>query len=287
MAVEESVMALQELGLTLTEAKIYLGLLAHNPANGYRITKTTGVPSAKVYEGLERLTGRGLVASVEGTKEYVPLPLEEFLSERHARLGEVSELLRSTVKKQLQRVQGELLWHGKGYEAALKRASDLIEASHSTVLLSAWPGEFERLNAGLEASLKRNVTVSAIVFAPLETCLSLLTPLQTYANFHLFPHAALSTTYLRHGHQANLVVDDEATLMMDGSQGNEWTGVWTANPAVVRTVANYIRHDIYINKLYFEMGELLRRRYGQALEVLLDVTKGSLNIALLPERGVP
>ena len=287
MALEESVVALQELGLTLTEAKIYLGLLAHNPANGYQISKTSGVPSAKVYEGLERLAGRGLIAPVANTKEYVPLPLEEFLSERHARLGEVSELLRSTVKKQLQRVQGELLWHGKGLEATLQRANTLIEAAQTTVLLSAWPSEFKRLSAALEAALNRKVVVSTIVFAPFETCLSLLGPLKSHPSLHLFPHATLSTTYLRHGHQASLVVDDEATLMMDGSQGDEWTGVWTANQAVVRTVANYIRHDIYINKLYFDMGELLRRRYGQALEMLLDVTEGGLDVALLQERGLP
>ena len=287
MALENTVVALQELGLTLTEAKIYLGLLAHNPANGYQIAKTSGVPSAKVYEGLERLAGRGLVAPIANTKEYVPLPLEEFLGERRARLGEVSELLRSAVKKRLQRVQGELLWHGKGFEAALQRATDLTEAAQDTVLVSVWPSEFERLSTALGAALTRGVTVSAIVFAPLETCLNLLEPLRSHPNLHLFPHAMLATTYLRHGHQACLVVDDEATLMMDGSQGDDWTGVWTANPAVVRTVANYIRHDIYINKLYVEMGDLLRRRYGQALEDLLDVTKGGLDVALLQERGPP
>ena len=47
--------ALQGLGLSLYEARLYLGLLKGGPQNGNELSRSSGVPSSKVYGMLDRL----------------------------------------------------------------------------------------------------------------------------------------------------------------------------------------------------------------------------------------
>ena len=50
---------LRALGMSLYEARIYVGLLRHGPQNGNEVSKSAGIPSSKVYSGLERLAVEG------------------------------------------------------------------------------------------------------------------------------------------------------------------------------------------------------------------------------------
>ena len=58
---------LAQIGFTEYEAKVYLALLALNPATGYQLSKESGVPRSMVYEALKRLHARGAaLETVEG-----------------------------------------------------------------------------------------------------------------------------------------------------------------------------------------------------------------------------
>ena len=74
------------LGFTEYEGKVYLDLLKENPANGYQLSKRTGVPRSMVYESLGRLHARGAVlkSGDERVTLYRPLPPEQLL-ERYDR----------------------------------------------------------------------------------------------------------------------------------------------------------------------------------------------------------
>jgi sugar-specific transcriptional regulator TrmB len=54
--------SLQALGLSLYETRLYLGLLTGGRQNGNELSRTSGVPSSKVYAMLERLAADGIVA---------------------------------------------------------------------------------------------------------------------------------------------------------------------------------------------------------------------------------
>lgn len=273
---EQAVLAaLQELGLTLSEAKIYLALLASSPANGNQISRAASVPSAKVYENLERLLDRGLISMIEGG-QYVPLDFEEFLQERQARIKEVGTLLREVVKQKVHALQGEILWQGRGYNALLERASRMIELAQEELLMSLWPSEVSPVIQATAAALERGVTVAVMIFATPEEAIDLLSPLAGQKNLYVFNHAMIPTIYTRHGNQAAFVADNSAALLMSGMANHEWVGVWTSNMAMVRAVANYIRHDIYINKVYNSAYEELTQRYGRHLERLLNIREGNV-----------
>lgn len=275
-AAQPAVTALQELGLTLTESRIYLSLLVESPMNGNQISRSAGVPSAKVYEGLARLEAQGLVAAVAGGSGYVPLPLEELLEKRAVQLEAAGSLLRESVSQGRQ-LQADVLWHGSGYDVLMKRATTLIGRARTEVLLSAWPAELERLLASLRGAAEAGAHLSVILFATHDECRRVARRSGVpRSRFHLFPHVLLDSTRQRHANELALVVDASQALQADGSSG-EWRGVWTDNQAVTRTVVNYIQHDIYINKLYFDLTPQLLDFYGNDVGGLLAVREGGID----------
>src|SRR5919201_2668001 len=72
---------LRTLGMSLYEARIYVGLLRHGPQNGNEVSKSAGIPSSKVYSTLERLAAKGIVHSVRtGTgTQYICISPQELV----------------------------------------------------------------------------------------------------------------------------------------------------------------------------------------------------------------
>lgn len=276
-ALPPPISALQELGLNLTDSRIYLSLLIESPANGHQISRTAGVPSAKVYEGLIRLQQQGLVAAVADGNGFVPLPLDDLLEQRSAQLEAAGATLRETVTAG-HHPESDVLWHGSGYEELLRHAQAVISDARNEVLLSIWPAEFELLTSQLAVASDNGAHLSIILFASPAECRRLVERSNVATErFHLFPHALLDTTRNRHANELVLVADGSTALLVNGA-GGVWRGVRTDNPAVTLTVANYIRHDIYINKLYLDLGAGLEEHYGDNLADLLDVRQGGISM---------
>jgi sugar-specific transcriptional regulator TrmB len=267
--------AMRELGLTDYEARVYLALHESHPANGNQISQRSGVPSAKVYASLHRLLGRGLVTLIDSHPvTYVPLPIDEFLGAREARFRTLAAMLRRGLRPTGGHARREMLWHLEGYDLLLDRARRIIGEARRELYLSAWRDQVVDLQETLHRAGRRGVRIAAMVFdAP---------DVEVGYTVH---HVMLRTVYERHGDQMLLVADETAGLLMDRSRGT-WYGVWTSNPAVLRTIRNYIRHDIYANKLYYRFADLLHATYGPELELLLDVTSDRvLPTAPLPLTG--
>ncbi len=278
---ETTMAAFQTLGLTKSEAKIYFSLLGGSAANGNQVSRRAGVPSAKVYENLDRLCSQGLVAQLEDGA-YVALDLEEFLSQKRSRLEEVEERLRDSVRRKAHDVHGEILWHGSGYRALLDRAEQLVASAQAEALISAWPSEMEQLLPTVKTALTRGVRVAAIVFTSPTEVEALFGELLEQDGLSIFGHALFPSVHARHGNHAAFVVDEAATLLMNDNAlienaHTEWVGVRTTNQAVVQTVANFIRHDIYLNKLQAEFGDELEAAYGPELTSLLDAHSGGID----------
>ncbi len=253
--------AMREMGLTEYEARVYLALHEAHPANGNQISQRSGVPSAKVYASLRRLLDRGLVSLIDSRPvTYVPLPADEFLSAREARFRALAAVIRRGLPPATGRAGREMLWHLEGYDLLLDRARRVIGEARRELYLSAWRDQVLDLQQDLRRASRQGVHIAAVLFdAP---------DVEVGFTIH---HVMLRTVYERHGDQMLVVADDTAGLMMDRSRGS-WYGVWTSNPSVLRTIRNYIRHDIYANKLYRRFADVLRATYGPELELLLDVT---------------
>ncbi len=84
---------LEESGLTRNEAKVYLALLRLGTTTTGPLIRETGLHGPRVYESLERLTGKGLVSFVmKNRRKYFeaadPERLMDLMSEKEKRLAE-------------------------------------------------------------------------------------------------------------------------------------------------------------------------------------------------------
>lgn len=104
--------AIQQAGLTLTEAKIYSVLLKQKGQQAGEIAKQTGIHRRNVYDAIERLVSKGLVGEfLEGKKKHFvaesPKRLLGLIKERETSLNRILPSLQAIydTKKQQAEVQ--------------------------------------------------------------------------------------------------------------------------------------------------------------------------------------
>jgi Cd2+/Zn2+-exporting ATPase len=153
------------LGFKEYEAKIYLQLLKESPANGYQLSKKTGVPRSMVYEALGRLHSRGAIlkSGDERSTLYRPLPPEHLL-ERYKRqhlqlIGSLQDSLLSIYDSQ----QEDSLWTVSGSSAVFSYASQMIEKGQMEVYLVLDDHALEHLRGEIEAACIRGLQVGVLL----------------------------------------------------------------------------------------------------------------------------
>src|SRR3989344_2946400 len=97
---------LREIGLSENESKVYLALLKLKKGTKTNIVREAKVLSSKVYEILDRLIRKGLVAYFieNGVKNFVPVPpnsIELIFEEKMKNLEKQKAILRAYVEKYL------------------------------------------------------------------------------------------------------------------------------------------------------------------------------------------
>ena len=126
---------LQEIGLSNTEAKVYLALLELGSALAGAITKRSEVNRTNVYDALERLIEKGLVTYVISANRKVfepvnPERLQQILKEKEKRLVSVMQKLQLKYKKIKAKEEATIFKGKKGiksiFEDILKEKKDLF-----------------------------------------------------------------------------------------------------------------------------------------------------------------
>ena len=156
---------LGDLGFTEYEAKIYLALLRENPANGYQLSKKTGVPRSMVYEALGRLHARGAVlkSGDERSTVYRPLPPEELLDRYDRQHQQLISGLRDNLLGLYDSKDEESLWTVSGREAAFGYASQMIANSKNEVYLVLDDNALEQLRGEIVSSGERGVQIGVLL----------------------------------------------------------------------------------------------------------------------------
>ncbi|MEW6425445.1 MAG: helix-turn-helix domain-containing protein [Bacillota bacterium] len=259
---------LVELGLTVYEAKAYLALLKYHPSKAHEVSKLSGIPAARVYEIISRLVEKGLAVPIGNDPIlYEPLPAKEFVRMHRARL----EHIVGKVEEQLENIASgpaaEVLWHITGYENLLAKAREIINLATRQVLLSLWTPQIIDLYSDLTAVHSKGISVVTIHFGENPSGCPQWPVGQVYR------HQMSPTVHERHGSELLISVDGLYGLIMNRASGRDWEGFWTSNPAIVRVITNYIRHDIYLAKITGRYKDMLESVYGENMELLLDVEK--------------
>ena len=129
---------LEEIGLTKNEIKIYLALLELGLTTSGAIIKKTGIHTSKVYDGLERLSEKGLVthiikANTKHFKAVSPDRLLDFLENKKKRLeqqeNEIKNILPELkLKQQLvgDETEAEIFKGWKGMDTVYRILRDAL-----------------------------------------------------------------------------------------------------------------------------------------------------------------
>lgn len=257
----ELIKSLTQLGLTTYEARAYIALLQRHPVNGHEISRLSGVPGPKIYETLNRLTTKGLATPLETDPvTYEPLPYSEFLKYKENDLKNNINFLQNHLGKLVTTDSPHMIWRILGYGSLMAKAAEIISKSEKDILISFWENQGVDIEDLLARAVARGVKVVSMQFGP--GIINIGT---------VYRHILLDTIYQRHGNEMTLVADNKYGFFMNLIPGGEWEGYWTSNPGVIMMVTNYIRHDIYVNKVIEKFKDMALKEYGPQLEGLINL----------------
>ena len=153
------------IGLSDYAITAYLSLVSHHPVNGSQLSRSSGIPRARIYDVLRHLKDRGFVAEPnEGM--YIPLPPAELLGQlrknHEADLGKLEKLIDEARASS----QTDFIWTLNGYEMALSKAREMVAGANDEIYVRLFPQEAERLTADLIEAEKRGVSVKCIFMQP-------------------------------------------------------------------------------------------------------------------------
>jgi len=238
------------LGFTESEAKIYLALLTTHPANGYQLSKKTGVPRSMVYEALGRLNLRGAVLRTgeDRSTVYRPVPpniLLERLEQDYSQLtrGLLDRLLDIfTLKNE------ELLWSINGASPVYSYAMQMMIESRDEILLVIDDSSLDRLGATINQVCNDNKVHVKV----------LLTGEGTLDCTQIVRHPPLESELQGILNMLVLVVDHQECLIANTKFEIEAT--ITKNPNLVFIARQFIWMELFAQRIYKQLGtELIER----------------------------
>lgn len=243
----DTVSGLQQLGFTAYEAKVYLALISHPGATGYEVARHSGVPRSKVYEVLEKLTAMDIVHTSQSGEQvfYHPLPHRVVLQRRKNETTTLIDRLMEALDDKARPEPDGPLITVRGYDAVLKRSTEMATGARQSLFLSGWPTEIERLRPYLEEAEVRGVQVWVLVYGKLNARLK-----------HCYYHEPPSPE----GRFADVlpalvvVADHSESLLASVSQEAPVTALWTRNRGVTLIAAEYVKHDIFLAALTERLG---------------------------------
>ncbi|WP_366161225.1 helix-turn-helix domain-containing protein [Bacillus infantis] len=265
MNIKKVVATLKSFDFTEYEAKVYISLLEENPSNGNGIALRSGVPGPKVYETLRKMMEKGYVFEVsegekQGKKRYSPLPYKDLLYSLQNTLTNHIDILNNSFENLQNKSNNNWteLFHISGYETSLEVLKEGIIEAEFEIVLSCWSVELEKIYNELMNAHKRNVHVVTIIFDGGSNHL----PWKT------FKHYQFSTTKERHNGELSCVIDMNKVIVLDSLE-EQPHAVVSSHQAMIKTTRNYIRHDIYVNRIMQEFSEEMKQKFGPNLENLV------------------
>ena len=262
---------LTQLGFSQYEARTYVGLLMSAGATGYSVANDTGVPQPKVYETLRRLVQRGAaVLTSERPARYSAVPPQVLLSALEKEFGAKVKAARDS----LESLPGRPVSDGRvalsrldNFATATDRAIDALSRAHSRVDLRGRTEELKGRAGAVDEAAGRGVQFVIVHFGRL--------PFQPPRG-QVMRHASTEGTLYasRKARHLALVVDSRWALWALARDGREWEVMFGEFPLAASLVKSYIRHDLFVQRMYADLPNELENLYGPGLLQLTNLSDG-------------
>jgi sugar-specific transcriptional regulator TrmB len=247
--------ALEQSGFSTYEARVYLGLLKHNPITGYRLSKLSGVPRSRIYETLERLTNKGYALMLQTEPaEYSPLAAGGLLVHLQEQFDGTLSTLETELKKVQTAPEAESIWNLRGREDILRRAQTMISRAQESIHLVGWGDSLRLLQPELEAAAGRGVRIVMI------SCGGNAPPIGTH-----YRHAFEAELVRQCDASINVVVDGMEVLVGQIEPPETCQAAWSRSAALILITEEYIRHEVYLHKIIERFGSSMSAELKDAL----------------------
>jgi sugar-specific transcriptional regulator TrmB len=164
---EAAFQALTGLGFTELEAEVYVALLRHSPATGYRVAQSIGRPVANTYKALESLQHKGAVLVDEGANRLCrAVPAEELLAQLEQsfrrRRQEAADALASLQAPP----EDDRVYQLQSVEQVFERCRRMLRECEQAAILDVFPKPLEELREAVQEAARRGVRVSVKAYEP-------------------------------------------------------------------------------------------------------------------------
>jgi HTH-type transcriptional regulator, sugar sensing transcriptional regulator len=258
--------SLQELGLSLYEARLYLGLLTRGPQNGNELSRTSGVPSSKVYAMLERLAAAGIVAHTRrgNTVEYVSVPPQDVLHKLRERYTKPLDFLEATLPTIVSSDPEPDVLQVAGRDAIIDHARVIVRNAASEIYLSTWGENLDLLRKDLNAADERGVRIFGMLYGEGELGVG-------WWQHHSYRETVASRIG---GRMLTLVADGKEALIAHMPERGDPSAVRTQNPVLCLVAEEYLIHDLTLQKAKTMTGYEEWDQWLRADEQVRELTVG-------------
>ncbi|MBO0701915.1 MAG: hypothetical protein J2P38_03220 [Candidatus Dormibacteraeota bacterium] len=258
---------LTQLGFSRYEARTYVGFLVSAGATGYSIANETGVPQPKVYETLRRLVDRGALVRIGNRPaRYTAVPPEALLSSLEEEFKERLEGARRGLDdlplagSQLPPMSVTRL---NTFESAAKMAGEAIGHARKRVYLHGRSEELRAISPAVSAAAEHSVEFVIVHFGAL--------PFAKPRGQAVRHESTEGTLYpSRSARHLAVVVDSSWSLWALARDGARWEGISVESTLLAGLIKSYIRHDLFVQRMYADAPALFEERYGPGLLRLGD-----------------
>lgn len=246
---------LAKFGFSVYEAKAYIGLVGKNPVTGYELAKNSGVPTAKIYETIEKLKERHLVITITGDPvKYLPVAPDKLFQTLKNDYNTSLKRLSDSFKELFFNQSGEYIFNIKGYEEIIGKAKQLISDSTTELAAFFWDEDYCQLRTELSDAAGRNVNLYGVICGE---------ELPDFGEF--FNHAY--EVMEEHRGRMFVVVTDETSALMGVTEHPSGIA-WTTNHGLIKIAKEYVKHEVYQIKIMQFYGKKFAEDFGNKLEHL-------------------
>ena len=237
-AVEEVTQLITELGFTSLEAHIYVYLLQHSPATGYKVAKGIGHSFTNTYKSLASLKSKGAVLVDEGeSKLSRAVPMEELLDQFQSRFTDLRKRATEAMTHLPPSVEDTRIYQLATIPQVIERCRSMLASAEERVLMELFPEPLDMLRDAVEATAARGVDVSARLYAP--GSLAGVRIVQS-------PFGEKTIDMMRSQWVAAFVDGRQFLLghLYTGGKG-VYQAIWSRNPYLARPFYDYVNSDLH------------------------------------------
>lgn len=256
---EDIIQIINSMGFTTLESEIYVYLLQHSPATGYKIAKGIGRSFTNTYKALAGLQTKGAILVDEAqSKLSRAVPIEELMDQMEARFREQRNRAVEAVNKLPLSPADRRIYHLASVDQVYERFRRMLDECEERALIELFPGPCAELKKPIEKAAKRGLKIAVRVYENEEIKgVNMIHSPYGKTNLELWQSQWLA-----------LFIDGRQFLLGQLGKDNKgvFEAVWSANPFIARAFYSYVNSDLHLYSFlpFFEQAssmQALRQEY--------------------------